>query len=280
VSDPGLESRLRARLRRIARGGTGRRRDAPADRAGGAGGRWTTSPEALAAAAGAAAAGRLAGGSRPAEAPPGVEGRLLVWRRPIAGSELQGLEELAGGALADSFVFVDVETCGLGDLPIFLVGLLARSDGGWELRQDLAPDPSAEPELLRRTAAVLGARGDWVSFNGRSFDVPRIRRRCRRHEVEWPEPARHRDLLHEVRRRWKACLPDCRLATVESRLLGLERGPDVPGREVPERYRDFVRTGELRWLAPVIEHNRRDVAALAALLARVLAEDAGPGGER
>jgi uncharacterized protein YprB with RNaseH-like and TPR domain len=53
--------------------------------------------------------------------------------------------------------------------------------------------------------------------------------------------------------------------------LGLERMPgDIPGREVPDRYYDFVRSGETRWLEPVIEHNRRDVAALAVLLLRVL----------
>jgi uncharacterized protein YprB with RNaseH-like and TPR domain len=57
---------------------------------------------------------------------------------------------------------------------------------------------------------------------------------------------------------------------VERRLLKLERGPfDVPGREVPERYRDYVRTGDPRWIAPVLEHNRRDVAAMAVLLKRL-----------
>ena len=78
-----------------------------------------------------------------------------------------------------------------------------------------------------------------------------------------------------MRRRWKGELPDCRLTTVERRLLGLARFPgDVPGREIPERYRDFVQSGDRRWLDPVIEHNRRDVAALAVLLVRLLDDGA------
>ena len=56
----------------------------------------------------------------------------------------------------------------------------------------------------------------------------------------------------------------------QRRLLGLERGTgDGPGGEVPERYRDFVATGNWKWLAPVVDHNRRDLVAMAVLLARL-----------
>jgi len=145
------------------------------------------------------------------------------------------------------------------------------------LRRVLACDPSGEPALLRRAAEVLGPASVWVTFNGRSFDVPRLRRRASLHRIELPEPAAHHDLLQLVRKRWRRELPDCRLGTVERRLLGLVRGPDeVSGREVPERYRDYVRTGQMRWLAPVLDHNRRDVAAMAVLYARLLAEGAVP----
>ena len=124
--------------------------------------------------------------------------------------------------------------------------------------------------MLERTAEKLAARRDWISFNGRSFDVPRLRKRCRLFNIAWPDSRSHQDLLHATRRRWRKTLPDCRLNTVENRILGLERLGDVPGREVPERYYDFVSTGERRWIEPVIEHNRRDVAALAVLLLRLL----------
>jgi uncharacterized protein YprB with RNaseH-like and TPR domain len=222
---------------------------------------------------------------------PEREGPLLRWRERFtdadwasgegyrlfgarAGCPSAMLAALAAAGLdAASLVFVDLETCGLADAPIFLAGTLSAAGGGWELEQLLAPDPSAEPALLERCAALLGRRSSWLSFNGRSFDVPRLRRRSKLHGIELAAAAEHRDLLREVRRRWKGELPDCRLATVEERLLGLERDADIPGREVPERYWDFVHSRERRWIDPVVEHNRRDVAALAALLLRLLERD-------
>jgi len=217
---------------------------------------------------------------------------LLVWRERLfvddedAGARadllgevfaaedgLESAERLLGGAglsFADT-AFIDIETCGLADDPIFLVGVAWRPDDGIELLQLFARDPTGEPEVLRRSVDILSRRGTWVSFNGRSFDIPRMRRRARTHGIEFPDCEVHRDLLHEVRRRWKGKLPNCRLSTVEKSLLGLGRLPaDVPGREVPDRYWDFVEGGDRRWIEPVLEHNRRDVAALVALLVHVL----------
>ncbi len=223
---------------------------------------------------------------------PEEEDGLLIWRERFfvddsdarvradlfgesfaAADGLENAERVllgAGLSFAD-LAFVDIETCGLADDPIFLVGIAWRLGDEIELLQLFARDPTSEPEMLRRSVDVLAQRRTWVSFNGRSFDVPRMRRRARTHGIDFPDCEIHRDLLHEVRRRWKGELPNCKLSTVEKSLLGLGRLPgDVPGREVPERYWDFVKGGERRWIEPVIEHNRRDIAALVALLVHVL----------
>jgi hypothetical protein len=177
----------------------------------------------------------------------------------------------------EPMLFIDIETAGLGDAVVFLAGVL-RYDGGrraagappFRFSSCLAADPSFEPGLMGRVAGLLAEADRWVSFNGKSFDLPRLRRRACRHGLALPACRVHVDLLHEVRRRWKGRLPDCKLSTVERRLLGLERGPwEIPGREVPDRYWDFVTGGERRLLDPVVEHNRRDVLAMAALLARL-----------
>jgi hypothetical protein len=200
-------------------------------------------------------------------------------------------EGFDGSVLASRFpsveriLFFDIETCGLGDTMVFLAGILehdlaacraaaAREGAGapasWDFESILAEDPAEEPSLLAALSRRLGAAALWVSFNGRSFDLPRLRKRSLRHQVPWPEDALHIDLLLELRRRWRGLWPDCRLSTAERRLLGLERGlSDVPGREVPERYWDFVSSRDRRWIQPVLAHNRRDVLAMAALLARL-----------
>ena len=186
------------------------------------------------------------------------------------------------GQFRHDLLFIDIETCGLGDTVIFLVGMLRYRSGGerpcLEFESVLARDPSVEPALLRHVAGSVCATPYYVSFNGKSFDLPRLRNRARRHRVEVlfeafvDVPAeRHIDLLIEVRRRWKGELPNCRLSTVERRLLGLERADDIPGREVPARYWDAVTTGQAHLVEPIREHNRRDVFAMVALLSRLRA---------
>ncbi len=230
-------------------------------------------------------------------------------RRPADPSSpglIRSVESFAGGAFPEELfgnsgrwdalarrlepfgplAFWDLETCGLGDAPIFLIGFLSHAgppaggNGGaapdppWRLELLLAEDPSREPRLLRAAAELLGRASCWVTFNGRCFDHPRLRKRAFRHSIPLPECGRHVDLLREVRRRWKGVLPDCRLSTVERRLLGLERGPgEVSGAEVPERYQLYVRSGDRRWIEPVLAHNRQDVLALALLFGRLVEED-------
>jgi hypothetical protein len=64
-------------------------------------------------------------------------------------------------------------------------------------------------------------------------------------------------------------LGDARLATVETGLLGVRRGPDVPGWEIPGRYLEFLRDGEPWRLVDVVRHNDEDVRSLARLLVHV-----------
>ena len=55
----------------------------------------------------------------------------------------------------------------------------------------------------------------------------------------------------------------------------------MPGFEIPARYFQFVRTGDARPLAAVLEHNRLDLLSLAALTARLLhLARAGPDAAR
>ena len=71
----------------------------------------------------------------------------------------------------------------------------------------------------------------------------------------------------------------CSLASLEREVLGARRTGDVAGYEIPSRYFQFVRTGDARPLVDVLEHNRRDLLALAGLAARLLHLVAGGANE-
>ena len=78
-----------------------------------------------------------------------------------------------------------------------------------------------------------------------------------------------------------ASAASCALGALEEAVLGFRRTGDVPGAEIPARYFHYVRTGDVRPLEPVFEHNRLDLLSLAAVtsvVARMLEE--GPQATR
>src|SRR4029077_21183923 len=117
-----------------------------------------------------------------------------------------------------------------------------------------------------------------VSFNGRSFDAPLLETRYLYHRLDWAVARLpHIDVLHAARRVWGANPREmgkdgggCSRVALEQQVLGMRRLADIPGFEIPGRYFQFVRSGDARPLAAVLEHNRLDLLTLAALTARLL----------
>ena len=76
----------------------------------------------------------------------------------------------------------------------------------------------------------------------------------------------HVDLVHLARRVHGKRLGACKLTTVEDKVLGFVREGDIPGGEVVQRFRHFLRTGDEGALVAVVDHNAWDIVALASLL--------------
>jgi uncharacterized protein len=173
------------------------------------------------------------------------------------------------------FVFFDLETTGLSGgagTQAFLVGSgWFDADAGFVTEQHLMTDYAGECSMLHVVAAELGRAGTLVTFNGKSFDAPMLETRYLFHRLESPCAARpHVDLLHPARRFWGGLNEaGCSLGVLEHQVLGVRRTGDVSGFEIPARYFQFVRTGDARPLAAVLDHNRQDLLSLAGLTARV-----------
>ena len=178
----------------------------------------------------------------------------------------QGLERFD---MADT-LFFDTETTGLAGgsgTYAFLVGLGYYSGSEFVTEQLLMRDHSDEPALLAYLSRLLHYKSSLVSFNGRSFDAQLLTTRYGMHRLRDPFGDRaHLDLLHICRRLWgHGHLPDCRLETLESRILGAPRHQDVPGWLIPTLFFDFIRDKNPAPLKGVLEHNRRDLLAMVAL---------------
>jgi uncharacterized protein YprB with RNaseH-like and TPR domain len=217
---------------------------------------------------------------------------------------------LLNGTATDSsrtgrMLFIDLETTGLAGgagTYAFLVGCAWYQDAALRVRQFFLSNFASERVLLEAVAEVADACGAVVTYNGKSFDLPLIETRFLLHRLATPfAGVPHVDMLHSARRLWRSDDGEesagreqrnlaspyvrsapreggCRLGLLEQRLCGHVREGDVPGFEIPSRYFQFVRSGDARGLAAVLEHNRLDLISLAMLTARAsqLLEDGPP----
>ena len=205
-------------------------------------------------------------------------GAFLVCERRMsdlvsdAGAMAGRVSSLVGAAGHDPsrLLFVDLETCGLTSVPLFLVGTMRLMGDDFEICQLFARDYSEERSVLGRVRELTVEAGGFVTFNGKSFDIPYLRDRMAFHRLEFVPPRVHLDLLHAARRKWKGRLPDCRLTTLETFICQRYRSGDVEGSEIPGLYHDFVRTGNFAPLVPVFRHNVMDLMTMAELLPEVL----------
>lgn len=170
-------------------------------------------------------------------------------------------------------LFLDTETTGLSGgagTVAFLVGVGFVEDDHFTIEQYLMRDYGDEPDLIDRLANRMDGFDCVCTFNGKNFDMPLLEARFTmvRMRHRWRE-MENLDLLHPARRTWKLRLGSCRLARLEELVLGMPRTDDLPGSEVPQRYFDYLKTGDMGLLDDIIRHNCQDIATLATLLARL-----------
>ena len=112
----------------------------------------------------------------------------------------------------------------------------------------------------------------WSVSTAKSYDAPLLAARYRL--ARMPNPLAglaHIDLLYPSRRRYRGRWENCRLATLERRVLGVAREDDLPGSEAPGAWLRYLRGGDARDLCRVVDHNRQDVVSMSGLLLQLSA---------
>ena len=199
---------------------------------------------------------------------------LSGFRNPFALSRetvmLMQSESMPDNLDPRRILYLDTETTGFAGgagTVAFLVGAGYLTDDGFTVEQYLMRDYPEEQFLLEQIVALLGRFDVICTFNGRSFDVPLLRDRLIMKKMSTaPLEKPHIDLLHMARRLWKLRLQKCNLSHLEEAILGQGRVDDLPGSEVPQRYFDFLKTGNFSLLTDVMTHNAQDIASLCVLL--------------
>lgn len=198
---------------------------------------------------------------------------LRQWREvsPSLLASLAGDDRFAA-MTPDRLVFFDTETTGLsggtGTIP-FMLGFGFLDGDVFAAKIFTLKELDREEEMLTAVGEFLAARdfAATVTYNGRAFDFPLMESRAILTRCPFPLLARpHLDFLFPARLIWRHTYESRRLGYLGERLLGLSRGDDIDGAEVPVLFNSYLRSGLFSLIEPVIEHNSLDLLGLSALL--------------
>ena len=164
---------------------------------------------------------------------------------------------------------MDIETLGLSNVPIILIGVAEIKKDKIISSQYFLREIYEEPAVIEAYLSHLDEDSVHVTFNGKSFDVPYIRNRCLSNRLEINFRLPHLDLMYFAKNLWGSQLPNCQLQTIEKELFGIEREGDVPGQYIPGYYNAYLNEKNIGPIVPIIEHNRQDIISLASFLERM-----------
>ncbi len=168
-------------------------------------------------------------------------------------------------------LFIDTETTscfgGTGTVA-FLVGIGYFVGKDFHLEQFFMRDYDDEPALLKALDERIQKASLFIGYNSKCFDLPLLRNRYLMNRLLFHgEILSHFDLMHVARRFWNRRLSDCSLSTVERYILHVKRYGDIPGALIPRLWLNYIETGKSNYIPQILEHNRRDILALAGLMA-------------
>ena len=165
--------------------------------------------------------------------------------------------------------FLDIETLGLSEVPLFLIGIATFKDNQLITEQIFVRELKEEKAALHFLSELLQGKQAIGTFNGKSFDVPFIRKRMERHDLKHEIKLPHFDLKYFSQKAFSNLVYDFKLSTLERELFKVERVDDVPGFEIPRYYSAYIKTKNIGSVVPIIDHNKQDLISTAKLFMKL-----------
>lgn len=178
---------------------------------------------------------------------------------------------LHNSALFDlnKIVLIDIETLGLTECPLFLIGIATFQNSELIVDQIFVRKLTEEKAALHAFAEILQDKDAIGTFNGKSFDVPFIRKRMERHDLNHEINHPHFDFFYFSKKAFKDNLYDFRLTTIEKEIFLEKRKEDVSGSEIPFYYTTYTKTNNIGSVVPIIDHNKKDLITTAKLFMKL-----------
>ena len=186
----------------------------------------------------------------------------------------------------EELLFLDIETLGLYDSPIIVIGLGFFKNDKFEIHILFARDLEEEIAMYEHfKTEILPKFKCLISYNGKSFDIPYIANRFLYFFDENPmitdeekpyerfnTKFHHIDLYHNCRRKYKGSFENYTLTNMEDKLLKMKRENELPSGLVGLCYKKYL-DDSLRYVGlvkEIIEHNYWDIYSMPLILQKLL----------
>ncbi len=174
----------------------------------------------------------------------------------------------------ESICFFDIETTGLSaDVSsLYLIGAMTLQDGYAHLIQWFADDYESERPILEAFFDFIQACRLLVHFNGNGFDIPYLRKKAARYNMDFPLDSMESMDIYKNFRPYKGLfsLGSIRQKALEER-MGIHRRDIYDGGQLVKLYSDFMQKKivngfpdeDLRRI--LLLHNRDDMVCMLSL---------------
>ena len=186
----------------------------------------------------------------------------------------------------EDLLFLDIESLGLYDSPMIIIGIGFYNNNKFEIHLLFARDIEEEIAICEHfRTKILPNFKCFISYNGKSFDIPYIANRFLYYFDENPMISEedtpfkdsntkfhHIDLYHNCRRHYKGQFNNYTLTNMEAKLLNWERDNELPSSLVGYCYRKYKKNPEryIGLIRECIVHNYYDIFSLPLIFNKLL----------
>jgi len=188
----------------------------------------------------------------------------------------------------EDFLFLDIETLGIIDSPVILVGIGFFDKGKFKIHLLFARELEEEIAIYEHLKTkILPNFKCFITYNGKTFDIPYLANRFlyffdKNPMISNDDPPyeksntkfHHIDLYHHCRRLYKGQYNKFSLTKMEEKLLRWARGSTLPSNLVGLCYRKYKENSEryIGLIKEVIEHNYYDVYSMPLIFKTILTD--------
>jgi len=186
----------------------------------------------------------------------------------------------------EELLFLDIETLGIYDNAIIILGIGFFKDHKYEVHLFFARDLEEEIAICEHFKnEILPNFKCFVSYNGKRFDIPYIANRLLYYFDENPmiseydipyeitnSKFHHIDLYLICRRKFRGMFDRFTLTNIEEQLLNWKRKNELPSSMVPVCYKKYQKNPKryIGLIKECIEHNYFDVYSMPLILQKLL----------